>query len=218
MPPQTVNAYYNPLANEMVFPAGILQPPFFHRAFPAALNYGGIGGAIGHELTHGFDDQGRKFNATGQLREWWEPAVADRFEERAQCVADYWGAFEVEPGLHVNGELTLGENIADIGGLKQAHRAYKRWEERHGTPPTAVDGLTNEQLLFVAWGQAWCTVSSPELERLRVTTDPHSPPRFRVIGPMAHIPAFAEAFSCAPGHPGEPRATVPGVVRWPEAR
>ncbi len=204
MSPQEVNAYYNPLGNEMAFPAGILQPPFFHRSFPAAYNYGGIGGAIGHELTHGFDDQGRKFDATGRLEEWWAPEVAGRFEERAQCIVDQYSSYEVEPGLRVNGELTLGENIADIGGLKQAHRAYTLWEARHGAPEPAVPGLTNEQLLFVAWGQAWCAVASPEMERLRVSVDPHSPPRFRVNGPMAAVPAFAEAFQCAPGTPLNP--------------
>jgi endothelin-converting enzyme/putative endopeptidase len=199
MTPQTVNASNNPLMNEMTYPAGILQPPFFHRDFPAAMNYGAIGGGIGHEATHGFDDQGRLFDPQGRLQEWWEPEVAGKFESQAQCVDDFWSNYEVEPGVAVNGRLTLGENIADIGGLKQSYEAYKLWQQRHGTPEPVVEGLTNEQLLFVAWGQIWCTLQSAEQARLQVTTDPHSPARFRVNGPVSHIPAFAEAFSCEPG-------------------
>jgi predicted metalloendopeptidase len=199
--PQSVNAGYNPTGNEMLFPAGILQPPFFHRDFPAAMNYGAIGLGIGHELTHGYDDQGRKFDPSGAMLEWWEPDVAARYEEQAQCVADYYAAFEVEPGVHVNGELTLGENIADIGGLKLAHKAYLRWMERHGEPDALIEGMTDEQLLFVAAAQLWCTVASPEYMRQIVTTDPHTPDQFRAIGPMAHVPAFADAFACEPGTP-----------------
>jgi len=206
MTPQRVNAYNNPLMNEMAYPAGILQPPFFHRDFPAAMNYGAIGGGIGHELTHGFDDQGRKFDPKGTLKEWWEPEVAEKFMAQAQCVDDFYAQYEVEPGAAVNGKLTLGENIADIGGLKQSHAAYKLWEARHGTPEPLLEELTDEQLLFVSWGQIWCTLMSPEQARLQVTTDPHSPAQFRVIGPMSHIPAFAEAFGCELGsamHPEE---------------
>jgi predicted metalloendopeptidase len=202
--PQTVNAGYNPTGNEMLFPAGILQPPFFHRDFPAAMNYGAIGLGIGHELTHGYDDQGRKFDPTGAIHEWWEPEVAERYEQRAQCVADYYGALEVEPGVHVNGQLTLGENIADIGGLKLAHRAYQRWLERHGDPQPLIEGLSDDQLLYVAAAQLWCTVVSPEYLRQAVTTDPHTPDRFRASGPMANNPAFAEAFECEPGTPMSP--------------
>jgi predicted metalloendopeptidase len=205
MTPQMVNAYNNPLMNEMVYPAGILQPPFFHRDFPAAMNYGAIGGGIGHELTHGFDDQGRKFDSRGRLREWWEPEVAEKFMTQAQCVDDFYSNYEVEPGAAVNGSLTLGENIADIGGLKQSHAAYKLWEARHGTPEPLLEKVTDEQLLFVSWGQIWCTLMSPEHARLQVTTDPHSPARFRVMGPMAHVPAFAEAFGCDVGAPMHPR-------------
>ena len=204
MTPQMVNAYNNPLMNEIVFPAGILQPPFFHRDFPAAMNYGAIGGVIGHELTHGYDDQGRKFDPQGRLQEWWEPEVAAKFERQAECIENYYSGLEVEPGLTVNGKLTLGENIADIGGLKQSYAAYKLWEQRHGAPEPVVEGLTNEQLVFVAWAQNWCTVMSPELARLQVTTDPHTPAQFRAAGPMAHIPAFAEAFQCEVGSPMRP--------------
>jgi putative endopeptidase len=203
MTPQMVNAYYNPTVNEIVFPAGILQPPFFNRAFPAPMNYGAIGAVIGHELTHGFDDSGRKFDAEGRLREWWEPQVAERFEERAQCVEELYSTYEVEPGVHVQGALTLGENIADIGGLKQAHAAYRRWEARHGAPELATD-LTPEQVLFVAFGQVWCSKASKEVERLQVTTDSHSPARFRVIGPVSNNPAFAAAFDCPAGSPMAP--------------
>ena len=204
MTPQMVNAYNNPLMNEMAYPAGILQPPFFHRDFPAAMNYGAIGGGIGHELTHGFDDQGRKFDPKGTLQEWWEPEVAEKFMAQAQCVDDFYAQYEVEPGAPVNGKLTLGENIADIGGLKQSHAAYKLGEARHGTPEQLLEELTDEQLLFVSWGQIWCTLMSPEQARLQVTTDPHSPAQFRVLGPMAHIPAFAEAFGCEVGSPMNP--------------
>jgi len=199
MTPQTVNAYYNPLWNEIVFPAGIMQPPFFHKDFPPAMNYGGMGGVIGHELTHGFDDQGRKFAPDGRLREWWAPEVASRFEERAQCVDDFYSQYSIAEGVNVNGKLTLGENIGDLGGVKEAYTAFKALEERSGNKAPAIEGLTNDQLFFVSWGQVWCTVASEEYERQQVTTDPHSPARFRVNGPLTLNPAFAEAFSCAPG-------------------
>ncbi|HEX2163926.1 MAG TPA: M13 family metallopeptidase, partial [Thermoanaerobaculia bacterium] len=205
MTPQTVNASYNPLLNHISFPAGILQPPFFHRELPAAMNYGAIGVVMGHELTHGFDDMGRKFDPQGQMREWWEPAVAGRFEERAQCVRDQYSAYEVEPGVHVQGALTAGENIADIGGVKQAYAAFKSWQERHDAKGRqAIAELTDDQLFFVAFAQVWCTEASPEYQRMQVTTDPHSPARFRVIGPLASTPAFAEAFACEPGTPMAP--------------
>lgn len=205
MTPQRVNAYYHPLHNEIVFPAGILQPPFFHRDFPAAMSYGAIGAVMGHELTHGFDDQGRKFAPDGQLREWWEPQVAERFEERAQCVRDLYSGYEVLPGVHIQGDLTAGENIADFGGVKQAYEAYKRWQSRQEELPPPPDGLTHDQLFFVAYAQVWCALSTPEVDRLRVTVDPHSPPRFRVIGPMSNNPIFAEAFGCEEGTPMHPK-------------
>ncbi len=205
MNPQAANAYYNPLWNEIVFPAGILQPPFFHRDHPAAMNYGGIGGVIGHELTHGFDDQGRKFDPKGSMSEWWAPEAAAKFEERAQCVDDFYSKYEVAPGAKVNGRLTLGENIADIGGVKEAFQAYKLWEARNGRKaPALVEGLTNEQLFFVSWGQVWCTVATEQYERLQVTTDPHSPAEFRVMGPLSNNADFARVFSCEPGEPMRP--------------
>ena len=204
MTPQQVNAYYNPLYNEIVFPAGILQPPFFEDDYPAAMNYGAIGAVIGHELTHGFDDSGRKFAPDGELREWWEPAAVERFEQRAQCVRDLYSSYQVAPGVQVQGDLTIGENIADIGGLKQAHAAYELWESRHGEPELGVD-LTPEQVLFVAFGQVWCSQATEAYERLQVTTDSHSPARFRVIGPVSNNPAFATAFSCPAGAPMAPK-------------
>jgi endothelin-converting enzyme/putative endopeptidase len=163
------------------------------------MNYGAVGGGIGHELTHGYDDQGRKFDPKGRLAEWWEPEVAGKFVQQAACVDTFYSAYEIEPGVAVNGKLTLGENIADIGGIKQSYRAYKLWEARHGVPEPAVEGLTNDQLLFVAWAQVWCTVTTPEQLRLQVTTDPHTPGQFRATGPVSHNAAFAEAFGCEPG-------------------
>lgn len=205
MSPPTVNAYYNPTLNEIVFPAGILQPTVFHRDYPMSVNFGGIGAVMGHELTHGFDDSGRKFDAEGRLREWWEPEVSERFDERAACVEKQYGAYEVEPGLNLDGKLTLGENIADLGGVKEAHRAYRAWIAEHGEPqPPVVEGLTDEQLFFVSYAQVWCAVASPEYLRLQARTDSHSTPRYRVIGPLSNLPAFGEAFSCPVGSPMRP--------------
>lgn len=205
--PQVVNAFYNPLLNEMVFPAGILQRPFFHRDFPAAMNYGAMGMGMGHELTHGFDDQGRKFDGKGRMTQWWEPAVVERFEEAASCVTELYAGFEVQPDLYLDGELTLGENIADLGGIKESYYGYKRWVREHGEPESPVEGLTDDQLFFVGYAQIWCTLSSPEMERMLVTVDPHSPPRFRVNGPLSNSPAFAEAFGCEKGTPMHPEDT-----------
>jgi putative endopeptidase len=199
MTPQMVNAYYSPLQNEIVFPAGILQPPFFHKDFPAALNYGAIGAVMGHELTHGFDDQGRKTDGDGVLREWWEPEVAARFETAAKCVSDQFDTFEVEPGVKVNGKLTLGENIADLGGMKEAWLAYRSWEQRHGVPPPLVEGLTEEQLFFVSWAQTWCSLGTPEFLRQQVTVDPHAPGRFRAVAAPMNSREFHRAFRCEAG-------------------
>ena len=202
--PATVNAFYNPLGNEMSFPAGILQPPFFDRTFPQAMNYGAIGAVMGHELTHGFDDQGRKFDAEGQLREWWEPEVIGRFDERAQCVADYYSQYKIPSGDPVNGQLTLGENIADMGGVKQSFQAYQAWVEANGEPEPLVEGLTDEQLFFVSYGQIWCNQQTPEAAGLQIRTDSHSPGEFRVIGALSNLPAFAEVFQCETGTPMAP--------------
>ncbi len=202
MTPPTVNAYYNPSANEMVFPAGILQPPFFHRDFPAAMNYGGMGMVMGHELTHGFDDQGRKFDAHGRMADWWTPEVAKSFEERAACIERQYASYEVQPGVHLDGKLTLGENLADNGGIRLSWKAWSGLGDE-----TALPGLdlTPRQLFFVAYAQTWCTLATPEYEKLAATVDPHSTPRFRVNGPLANLPAFAEAFGCAEGTPMNPK-------------
>jgi len=202
---QTVNASYNPLQNAFTYPAGILQPPFFHKDFPVAMNLGGMGFVMGHELTHGFDDQGRKFDAQGVLTDWWTPASVKGFEERTACIDQQYSAFEVEPGVKVNGKLTLGENIADNGGLKQAWDVLQERQKLRGEGPT-VAGLTEDQLFFVAAAQVWCTEATKEAERLQVQTDPHSPSKFRVIGPMVNHPGFAGAFACAPGTPMNPAA------------
>lgn len=205
MTPPTVNAYYNPSGNEMVFPAGILQPPFFSAQYPMAMNFGGIGMVMGHELTHGFDDQGRKFDGDGRLTEWWEPDVVSRFEARAQCVQTLYDGYEIQPGITLNGALTLGENIADLGGIRQAHGAYLAWAADHdGDRAPAVEGLTNEQLLFVAFGQIWCTHASAQTERVLARTDPHSHARYRVNGPLSNYPAFWDVFSCEEGTPMHP--------------
>jgi len=206
MDPQVVNAGYNPLRNDHTYPAGILQPPFFHKDFPAAMNYGGIGYVMGHELTHGFDDQGRKFDATGKLSDWWSEASVTRFEERAACVEKQYSAYEIEPGVHVNGALTLGENIADIGGLKQAWDAYRKWKAAQPGEVPGLAGLTSDQLFWVNAAQVWCTEVSPELNRMLVQTDPHSPSRFRVLGTLSDQPAFAATFGCKEDAPMNPAA------------
>jgi putative endopeptidase len=195
MSPPTVNAYYDPSMNEMAFPAGILQAPFFDRDYPAVMNYGSIGMVMGHELTHGFDDQGRKFDGDGKMVEWWAPEVSARFEERAACVEKQYSGYNVAEGINVNGALTLGENIADIGGYRAAYRAYKAQQ----AAPANVPGLTEDQLFFVAAAQSWCVVASPEIQKMRALSDPHSPPRYRVNGPLANLPEFAAAFGCAEG-------------------
>lgn len=201
LPPAIVNAYYNPPFNEMVFPAGILQPPYFRVDWPMAMNFGGIGMVIGHELTHGFDDEGRKFDQNGVLQEWWAPEASAAFSARAQCIDDAYSAVEVLPGVHLNGRLTLGENIADFGGIKAAHSAYATWVRERGPEPRILPELTNEQVFFVAFAQSWCSLASPEITRLHTTTDPHAPPEQRVNLPLAHLPAFWEAFQCEPGKP-----------------
>ncbi len=210
MPAPTVNAYYNPSENEIVFPAGILQPPFFHVDWPKAANFGAMGMVMGHEITHGFDDEGRKYTGDGALQDWWEPAVVDAFEERADCVVDQYSGFTVADDAAVNGELTLGENIADIGGTRVALRAYRSWRDEHGDE-AEVGGLTSDQQFFVSMAQAWCTVASDEALELQVTTDPHAPARFRVNGTLQNLPDFAEAFGC---EAGDPMAPVDACEVW----
>ncbi len=201
--PQTVNAYYDPSKNEMVFPAGILQPPFFHGVGSPELDDGGIGVVMGHELTHGFDDEGRKFDADGDLRDWWTPAVGKSFEARVACVVAQYDAYRVLGSLHVDGRLTAGEDIADMGGLRLAYDAFHaRMGQSPSTP--AADGLSDDQRFFVAFGQSWCTKRRDPYARMMVTVDPHAPPEDRVNGAAANLEAFQRAFACQPGAPMAP--------------
>lgn len=203
MSPPTVNAYYDPQRNHMVFPAGILQPPFYSVKSAVAVNLGGIGMVVGHELTHGFDDEGSQFDAKGNLEDWWAKEVGAAFREKTGCVEAQYSAYEALPGLKLNGKLTLGENIADLGGLKLAFMAYR--EMRKGAAEqTVAGGFTEDQQFFLAHGQAWCGKMRDEALRLMVQVNPHSPPRFRVNGPLANLPEFGEAFRCAPGAPMRP--------------
>ena len=198
MSPPTVNAYYNGVFNEIVFPAGILQPPFFNFEADDAINYGGIGGVIGHEISHGFDDQGSKFDADGNLKSWWTDDDRKKFEDRASCVADQFSKYEVQPGLFINGRLTLGENIGDFAGLTIAYTAYMKSLE--GKPrPADLDGFTPEQRFFLGWAQVWAAKSTAEAERTQVLGDPHSAARWRVNGPMSNMPQFAKAWGCKTG-------------------
>ncbi|HJR09662.1 MAG TPA: M13 family metallopeptidase [Pyrinomonadaceae bacterium] len=193
-----VNAYYNAATNEIAFPAGILQAPFFDPSFDDAVNYGAIGAVIGHELTHGFDDQGRRFDAQGNLKDWWTEEDAKNFTERAQCIIDQFGKFEVEKGLAHNGKLVAGESIADLGGLVIAYAAWQKSLEGKA-PPANLDGFTPEQRFFLGYAYSWATNIRPEQARLIVQTDPHPLPKFRVNGPLANFPAFARAFNCKTG-------------------
>jgi putative endopeptidase len=199
MSPQTVNAYFSPLQNEIVFPAGILQPPFFDVTLDDAVNYGAIGVVIGHEITHGYDDQGRKFDADGNLNDWWTAADAAEFDARAQKVVDQYGAYEALPGLKVNGRLTLGENIADLGGTSIAYEALQRALAKNPERRKTIDGFTPEQRFFLSLAQLWrVTWREAELRR-RIVVDPHSPGQFRAIGPHVNLPEFFEAFGIHEG-------------------
>jgi putative endopeptidase len=199
MPPQMVNAYYNPLQNEIVFPAAILQPPFFDPNADDAANYGGIGAVIGHEMTHGYDDQGSRFGASGNFENWWTPADAKGFSGRTDKLVQQFSTYEAAPGLKVKGDLTLGENIADLGGLATAYDAMKKATE--GKPDPMTDGLTRDQRFFLNWGTVWRRNFTPDEMKLRVNTDEHAPATFRAIGAPSNLPAFAAAFSCKPGQP-----------------
>jgi putative endopeptidase len=198
MTPPTVNAYYNPLENNINFPAGILQPPFYDKSGDEASNFGGIGAVIGHELTHGFDDQGRQFDAQGNLRDWWTATDSKAFDERAQCVVDEYSGFTAVDEVKVNGKLTLGENTADNGGLRIALMALL---DSMGNKMEAKNGFTPEQRLFLGWGQIWCQNQSPESTRMQVQINPHSPGRFRVNGTVSNMPEFQKAFNCKAGAP-----------------
>ena len=199
MTPPTVNAYYSPALNEIVFPAGRLQPPFFALSYDDAANYGGVGGTIGHEMSHGFDDSGRQFDAQGNLRDWWTPEDAARYTARAKVVEDQYGGYVAVDTIHLNGKLTLGENLADVVGVSVAYEALER--ALAGKPREAIDGFTPEQRFFLAYAQARMSVLRPEAARVQAATDPHSPGRFRVNGPLSNMPEFARAFGCKEGDP-----------------
>jgi putative endopeptidase len=201
MTPETVNAYFNPLQNEIVFPAGILQPPFFDVTMDDAVNYGAIGVVIGHEITHGYDDQGRKYDADGNLNSWWTEVDAKAFDARAQKVVDEYDAFEPLPGLHVNGKLTLGENLADLGGVTIAYDALQRALAKDPSKRKNIDGFTPEQRFFISFAQIWrTTIREAEARRL-VTVDPHSPGQFRSVGPLVNVQTFYDAFGIKAGDP-----------------
>jgi endothelin-converting enzyme/putative endopeptidase len=191
-----VNAYYNPLENNINFPAGILQPPFYSAKTDRAVNFGGAGAVIGHELTHGFDDQGRQFDARGNLKDWWTEADGKAFVERAQCFVDEYSQFTAVDEVKVNGKLTLGENVADNGGLRLSLMGYLAG---NAADAKAIDGFTPEQRVFLGWGQVWCENRRPEALRLMAQTNPHSPGRYRVNGVVSNMPEFQKAFACKPG-------------------
>jgi putative endopeptidase len=196
MTPQTNDAYNGSL-RDIVFPAGILQPPIFDANADPAFNYGAAGGVIGHELTHGFDDEGRKFDAAGALHDWWSPADAKAFEARASKLGAQYSAYSPLPGVHVNGALTMGENIADLGGLTLALEAYHR--SLHGKPAPVVDGMTGDQRVFLGWAQAWRGKARDEAIRRQVVSDPHSPRMYRVNGVVRNVDAWYDAFGVKPG-------------------
>jgi putative endopeptidase len=197
MTPQTVNAYYNPLANEIVFPAAILQPPFFDLQADDAVNYGGIGAVIGHEISHGFDDQGRKFDGKGVMRDWWTEQDNERFMKRAGALVQQYNAFSPIPGMNINGELTLGENIGDLSGLAVAYKAYQL--ALAGKPAPVLDGFTGDQRFYIGWGQVWARNYREDELRKRLLTDPHSPSEYRANGIVRNMPSFAEAFDVKAG-------------------
>jgi putative endopeptidase len=199
MSPQTVNAYYSPVMNEIVFPAAIMQPPMFDGEADDAINYGAMGSVIGHEFMHGFDDKGSTFDANGNMENWWTDEDKKLFEERTKILVDQFGGFVAVDDLHVNGELTLGENIGDLAGLTMAYYALRAALE--GKDPGEIDGFTPEQRFFLSWAQGWRKNYRPEALKLQVNTDPHSPAKFRVNGPLANMPEFAAAFSCEEGDP-----------------
>ncbi len=201
MTPPTVNAYFNPLLNEIVFPAGILQPPFFDVTMDDAVNYGAIGAVIGHEITHGYDDEGRHYDADGNLVEWWTDADAKEFEKRAQKVVDEYNAFEALPGEHVNGKLTLGENIADLGGVTIAYDALQRALKKDPSKRKNIDGLSPEQRFYLSFAQIWHNNIRDAEAKKRLTVDPHSPGQFRAVGPLMNVQGFYDAFSIKKGEP-----------------
>jgi len=198
MTPQTVNAYYDPTMNQVTFPAAILEPPFFDAAADPAVNYGETGATIGHEMGHGFDDEGRQFDAQGRLRDWWTKASADRYTAHAQNLVRQFNAYEPIPGVHINGQLTLGENLADLGGLEVAYAAYRRYVDRHGEPPV-IDGFTGDQRFFIAYAQSWQGKKREGAVRAQLLADPHSPEAYRVNGIVRNADPWYAAFDVKPG-------------------
>ena len=196
--PQTVNAYYNPLSNQITFPAAILQPPFFDANADAAVNYGAIGAVIGHEMGHGFDDQGSQFGPSGKFENWWTPEAKEKFKARTAALVAQYDKYEAVPGTNVKGGLTLGENIGDLGGVEAAYGAYKRYQAKHGAAPV-IDGLTGDQRFFLAYAQAWQAKLREDTARNRASVDPHSPPYFRVNGIVRNVDAWYAAFGVKPG-------------------
>ncbi|ESO99465.1 hypothetical protein LOTGIDRAFT_213427 [Lottia gigantea] len=205
MTPATINAYYTPSKNEIVFPAGILQAPFYDQTFPKSLNFGAMGVVMGHELTHGFDDQGREFDKHGNLRPWWNNDSVIKFNERAQCMTDQYSSYKLN-GKNMRGKQTLGENIADNGGLKSAFNAYVSWIEKHGEePPLPAIGLSHKQLFFLAFAQVWCSSSTKEAIHLEIVTDAHSPASIRVLGTLSNSNIFAKLYNCPVGSRMNPK-------------
>ena len=209
MTPPTVNAYYSPTQNNINFPAGILQPPFYNSGGDPAANYGAIGAVVGHELTHGFDDQGRQYDGEGNLKDWWTASDATNFKNRAQCIVDEYSGFVASGDVKENGRLTLGENGADNGGLRLAYMALMDSLAEHTLP--AKDGFTPEQRFFLAWGQIWCQNVTDAAARLQALTNPHSLGRYRVNGVVQNMPEFQKAFGC---HTGQPMVSPNACRVW----
>jgi len=205
MTPPTVNAYYNSSLNDINFPAGILQPPFFDYSKDAAVNFGAIGVVIGHEMTHGFDDQGSKFDPQGNVKDWWTTNDKKEFEARTDCEVKEYGNFEPVPGQKLDGKLTLGENTADNGGVRIAYQALmSTLAEERKNPDEKIDGFTPQQRFFIAYGQLWCENTTDQASRVRAKVDPHSPGRFRVNGAVQNFDEFGKAFGCHKGQPMMP--------------
>eukprot|EP00057_Strongylocentrotus_purpuratus_P020956 XP_011675430.1 PREDICTED: endothelin-converting enzyme 1 [Strongylocentrotus purpuratus] len=205
MTPPQVNAYYAPQKNEIVFPAGILQAPFYDKDYPKSLNFGGMGVVMGHEITHAFDDAGREYDKNGNLYQWWNNDTIQRFNRQTECMVDQYSEYDIL-GNKVNGRRTLGENIADNGGLKSAYHAYLEWIREHGEEQLLPAlGLNHKQLFFLGFAQVWCSTSTPQAARLQLLTDEHTPPRYRVIGTLSNSEEFAEQFKCPVGSPMNPK-------------
>ena len=196
--PQTINAYYDPTTNQITFPAAILQPPFFDPAADPAVNYGAIGAVIGHEMGHGFDDQGRKFDGQGRLHDWWTPAAVTAYSKHTAALVEQYNGFSPYPGVNVNGQLTLGENLGDLGGIEAAYGAYGQYVAQHGEPPV-LGGMTGDQRFFIGWAQAWQGKDREDAERQQILTDPHSPDKYRTNGIVRNVDAWYKAFNVQPG-------------------